>query len=111
VVRRIVTKLPLAELWSDTGPVAARRVRCLTAQDIRDFLRAGPVRFVIANIGEPLRWVPTAECFQFWKVEVRPRLAEADHIRLEDFPDGYCYGASEWMPIEGPPIVLLEVFH
>ena len=110
-MQRVVTRLPLAELWGDAGPVAADRRRGLSAADIRGLLRAGPVRFVVANVGAPLRWVPAAECFRFWKAEVRSRVAGPDGARLEDFPGGYCYFASEWAPAEGPPVVVLAVAH
>lgn len=110
-MQRVVTRLPLAELWDDAGPVAAANARNLTAANIRDLLRVGPVRFVVADIGAPLRWVPEAECFRFWKVEVRPRVAGAGGAILADSPGGYCYFASEWEPVKGLPVVLLAVAH
>ena len=109
-MQRIVTRLPLAELWDDAGPLSAAEVRDLAAEDIRDLLRAGPVRFAVANVGSPLRWVPATECFQFWKAEVQSRVAGAS-ADLDDFTGGYCYFASEWGPVEGPPVVVLAVAH
>lgn len=110
-MNRVVTRLPLAELWDDAGPVATTLAGDLTASDIREMLRSGPVRFVVANVGSPLRWVPANECFQFWKVEVQSRVARPDGTFLDDSPGGYCYFASEWEPVEGPPVVVLAVAH
>ena len=82
-MQRVVTRLPLAELWDEAGPVSAAKVRDLGAEDIRALLTAGPVRFVVANIAAPLRWVPVGECFQFWKAEVRSRSAGPAEARLD----------------------------
>jgi hypothetical protein len=105
-MQRLATRLPLAELWDDAGPVAATRLRGLTTADIRELLRAGPVRFVVADVGHPLRWIPVGDRFRFWKEEVKPRVAKAPRWRLEDFPGEYCYSASEWTSAEGPPVVV-----
>jgi len=108
---RIITELPLRELWDDRGPVAARRSRDVSAADLRDLLQRGPVRFVIANVGTKPVWIPEAECFAFWKGEVRARLAEPEQcVVLEKMPDEYCYFASEWVT-EGSPVVVLQVCH
>jgi hypothetical protein len=98
-------------LWDDAGPVQAAHTRALTAADIRELLGAGAVRFVVANVGAPLRWIPAADRFQFWRAEVQSRVAGPDGARLVDFPGGYCYFASEWAGPEGPPVVLLAVAH
>ena len=110
-MHRVVTRLPLVELWDDAGSVSATEVRDLAAEHIRDLLRAGPVRFVVADVGSPLRWVPVSDCFRFWKAEVQSRVAGPGGAYLDDFPGGYCYFASEWEPVEGLPIVLLAVAH
>src|SRR5438876_10195234 len=94
--QRVVTTLPLSELSDVTGPVPARRGRRLGTPEITQLLRAGPVQFVVANLG-PLRWVPIAEAYSFWKAEVKPRVvrAEAEKFSHEDYPGAYCYVASE----------------
>src|SRR5438552_1682533 len=109
--QRIVTELPLRELWDDSGPVAARRSRDLSAADLRELLRQGPLRFVVANVGAKPKWIAQSDCFKFWKREVQPRLAEPDQrVVLEDFPDEYCYFGAEW-EADGPPIVVLQLCH
>jgi hypothetical protein len=104
--------MPLEELWDDAGPVPAHRGRGLSTEDIRELLRSGPVRFVVANVGSPLRWVTEGECFRFWKAEVQLRVADpASGVRLEEFPGEYCYFAAQWVPTAGTPLVVLECHH
>jgi hypothetical protein len=109
---RIITELPLRELFDEHGPVKAVRQRDLLADDIRDLMRAGSVQFVVAICGSKPIWVALAEQYAFWKSEVLPRLANrAERVELDKFPDGMCYFASEWRRSDGMPVVLLEVAH
>jgi hypothetical protein len=109
---RIVTRLPLQQLWRDDGFSTSTRGRTLNNEDIRQFLASGPVQFVVADVGVALRWIPASECFSFWKNEAGTHLVSGDRIVLDDFPGGYCYFASHW---EGPeseaPIVVMERHH
>src|SRR5947207_4176659 len=109
---RIVTRLPLQELWRDDETFTHVRERWLTANDVTALLKLGPVQFVLADVGMPLSWISLNECYQFWKNEVKPHLAKSDQINLDDYPDGYCYFASMWeRPQESGLIVLLEKSH
>jgi hypothetical protein len=85
---RIVTELPLAELWNDTGPVEALQLAGVGEDGVRTQLRLG-AQGVVASIGKPLRWLRGAELFEWWKSEAHPRLAapEVDSFRLENFPN------------------------
>ena len=77
-------------------------------------LTLATIQFVVANVGEPLRWISIDNRFTFWKDEVKPRVAPADAERffLEDFPGEYCYVATEWTrSVAGPTVVLLECLH
>jgi hypothetical protein len=80
----VITRWPAKEL---PAPFArARRLRDLTPSELRELLRAGPVQFLIVDVGRPLRQVEERACFEFWKSEVRPRLAHPEaRRRLEDF--------------------------
>lgn len=112
--QRIVWRTPLEELWDSGGPVPATAGRPLGATEISDLLRTGPVSFVRANVGEPLRWIPESEGFDFWKREVKPHLVPPDkveEISLDDFEEGYCYLATEWTRSDKPPVVLLLMVH
>lgn len=83
---------PIASLWDDHGvDIEATRVRVLEQQDIRQLLRDGPVTFVVADMGAPLRWLNGDAVFEFWKREVRPRVLGTERFRLEDFPGEYGY--------------------
>ena len=111
--KRIVVTLPLEELWSREGPIPAHKRRDLSTGDIARLLRAGPLRFVVADVGQFLKWIPENDRFTFWKAEVKPRVVDsyADGLYLNDFPGHYAYVASEWSADFGPPIVLLEMHH
>jgi len=71
---KVITKLPLSKLVTPRGDAA--RGAELGAEAIRQLLRWGPVRFVIADIGHELRWLEEASCLVTWKQEVQPHLAE-----------------------------------
>lgn len=110
--QRIVVQTPLTELWDDSGPIALSRLRTVGRDDVADLLRSGPVRFVIANCGQRLTWVPVTECYRFWKEDVKAHLVEPGVVglRLDTFPGGYCYIGTEWGGEQGP-VVLLETNH
>jgi hypothetical protein len=110
--QRIVTSMPLVELWDESGPVPAARKRDLGVTELRDMLRGGAVRFVVADAGSPLRWLTDEDRFSFWKSEVRPHLANPGQGAWhETFPDSYCYFGSEWADGSDVPIVVLEKSH
>jgi len=109
---RIVTRLPLTDLWDSTGTlVRATNVRPLDAEHIRDLLRGGPVHFVVANVGSGLAWLDDARHFDFWKREVQSHLYQPDKPRLKDYPDRYFYFASEWHLDSSDIVVVLEMQH
>jgi hypothetical protein len=109
---KVVTQLPLTELWRDDAFITASRGRWLTADDIASLLRVEPVQFVVANVNSSPRWIPLGDCYDFWKREVQPHLrAPEARAFLDDFQDGYCYFASEWSSRDGAPIVVCERHH
>lgn len=73
---RNVSQLPLEGLWDAEGFVDASRIRDLGSSDIVGLLRSGKVGFVVADIGDPLKWIAADECYDFWKVEVKQHLVE-----------------------------------
>ena len=111
--RRVVVRLPLHEIWDGDGVVESHRLRDLSQVDIAELLRTGPVRFVVANVGDKLNWVRESECFDFWKSEVRQRLFDPRKgtFDIDQVPGGYGYSATEWSVTTGPRIVLLEMAH
>jgi hypothetical protein len=110
---RIVTRLPLEQLWRGSESAAGTRRRALTAGEIVRLLREGTVEFVVAEVGQKPRWISPTDCYEFWKAEVKPHLAAGEsRIVLDDFPDAYCYIASEWGTAEAATsIIVLERYH
>ena len=108
----IVTRMPLTNLWDETGQLDAQRVRHVGQKEIAQLLRNGST-LVVADVGHPLRWIPEQDRFTFWKAEVKDHLAplEIDALRLEGYPGEYCYIASLWDCAGSRPIVLLEKVH
>ena len=109
---RVVTRIPLVELWTDDGELPATRRGPLEREAVREHLCRGPVRFVVASVGQRLKSIPLDERFEFWKRDAIIHLSDADAIELDDFADGVAYRASEWIVAgDESPIILLEVAH
>jgi hypothetical protein len=109
--QRIVTKIPLTELWDESGTLTGQRVRYLDVSNLTELLRAGPVQFLVAEAGLKLRWIPTQQRFEFWKT-VRPQIADpVKRIYLKQFPNETAYIASEWAGRTGECLILLERHH
>jgi len=109
---KVVTKLPLTDLWNEREIVHASRGRSLSQDDISGLLRLGPVQFVVASVGEKLRWIDPADCYEFWRNEAKPHLATPQApTRLDDFPASYFFRASEWHTGHSIPILVLEKSH
>lgn len=111
--QRIISQMPLSEIWNEHRIVSTKMIRSLSADDITNMLRVGEVSFVVANIGDKPKWIPLEECFEFWKSEVKMRVAnpEAEGFYLENFPEEYCYIAEEWEAEENKPLILLKMSH
>ena len=104
--------MPVDELWEGQKLVSKDKIRDIGSGDIVDLLRSGLVRFVVADIGKPFEWLPANKSFDFWKTEVKTHLAEPESkVFLEDFPDEYCYFASEWKYLNDERIILLSKMH
>lgn len=108
--RRIVTRIPLDELWTAHGPVAAKRARGLDRAAVSSLITRGAVQLVIADLDKPLRWLDAADTRAFWTGEAA-HVADADSASVDDFPGGYFYFASEWRGASASPILLLELHH
>ena len=112
IAKKIITQLPLEELWNEKGDLNAQRVLTgLNAAGVIEMIKAGAT-FVVANGGQPPRWIDPAHRFEFWKSEVKPRLADYDQpIFLERYLGEYCYIASKWRLPDGLSVVVLEMKH
>ena len=109
--RRVVTQIPMDDLWTDAQVLDARRTRYLQQEDIRLLFQAGPVRFVVADVGDKLNWIEEDQAYSFWQNEVKGHLNSEQRESLDDYPDEYFYFASEWLDSTGAKIVLLEKYH
>ncbi|WP_119420852.1 hypothetical protein [Desertibaculum subflavum] len=104
-LRRVI-RTPLTEIWNDERVLPVRFLRGLDLEDARALLKRGAVHLVIAEPGLPLRWIPPAECFRFWKTEAQRHIVFGACVPYQ-MPDGYAYAASEWEALDGVPIVVL----
>lgn len=110
--KRVVTHLPLTELWTESASLEAVSCGSLGKSEIVQLLREGNVCFVVADVGKKLQWIPKTDCFKFWKREVLPHLVEVEsQVQLGHFPGNYCYFASEWRSEDEHKIVVLERAH
>lgn len=109
---RVVTRLPIDEVWDEHGPLGLRKERRLSENDITNLLRSGPLRFVVADVGKRLRWIDPAECYDFWKDAVKLHIADpGTAITLDKYENCYCFVASEWSDSSSSPVVVLEKHH
>jgi hypothetical protein len=110
---KIVTRLPLQELWRNDGFATTSQIRSLKAEEIVGLLRVGRVQFVIADVGTLPQWITPAEGYDFWKSEAEPHFADPElRVNLDKFPGGYCYFASEWSSDDKTiPVVVCEKHH
>jgi len=110
--KKIVTQLPLTKLWTDKEDISSQRGKYLTGQNIQEILRKYQVEFVIADVGQKLKWITFDGSFEFWKNELKPNLAnDINNIQLDNFPDNYAYVASEWTGKSQAAIILVEKYH
>ena len=64
---RIVIGLPLTELWTDKGLLHAQRAERVGEAEIVQMLQDGS-SFVVADVGKPLRWIPSTEVLRSGKL-------------------------------------------
>ena len=108
---RIVTELPLNELWDETDTLPGERIRHLDGNLIRGLMGTGQVQFIVADCGAKLNWIPMPERFEFFKA-IRPQIADPmKPIELDQFPNETAYTASEWRGRTGECLILLEKHH
>ena len=103
---RVVTHLPLARLWDEHVFLPHARQRALYEEDAAAHVRDGTARIVVAELGEPLRWLPAGQARAFWTHEAEPRLIPPGTPLLGG---AYGYTASLWSSEDARPILLLEV--
>ena len=109
--QRLVTKIPLTELWNEAGTIPSECIRSIDEGALLELIRSCSVQFVIADCGLKLDWIPIDNRFSFWKT-VRSQIADPTKpIFLGSFPQETAYVASEWRGRAGECLVLLEKYH
>ena len=109
---KTISSMPVKEIWEGQKLASNIKLRDVGVTVIKDLLHLGSVQFVVANIGKSFEWIPNNEGFDFWKTEVKSHLAKPESKAfLENFPDEYCYFASEWRSFDGERIILLSKMH
>ncbi len=108
---RIVAKIPLEEIWNQSEIISKERLKYITDEDVRNLLKQDKVQFVVANVGFPLDWVSVDEHLDFFKSELKNRIADNEENYLENFSGNYFYYASVWNSDSLISIVLLEMYH
>lgn len=107
--QRLVTALPLESLWTDAGPLMAKRQRHLTPEEFDTIIPKQFIPIVVAECNKPLRWVDWSEYFTFCSQDAKRHIATPEAFSPGHFPDGYCYVASEWSSEDGRSLILLEM--
>src|SRR5690349_6683877 len=104
--QRIVTKLPLDELWTDSVVLSFKRKNYLTEHQVLECLLSGKVSSVIADGGQKLSWVTPDNALKVFKAEIRHHIAnDPDVIHLKQFEGEWCYLASWWADENGESII------
>ena len=94
---RVVTRLPIDELFDAQGSVSAERRRDLALTDVRQLLREGAVGAIV-RLGEAIDWRDGPQLFAWWKAEAAPRFwaGSQEPMSLDDYDGGRAWSASEW---------------
>lgn len=108
-LRANIHRMPLEQLWDDHGQFGTR-LRDLVADDLKWLIENGPVRFVVASVGAPLKWFAIEDCDHVWR-EASANIVTDEEISLDEYPNRFAYGASEWEGRSGERIILLEMYH
>jgi hypothetical protein len=109
---KAVTKIPVETLWKETEELDFVRQNHLKGEDIKELFKAGPVQFVIADVGQKLQWIPIENSFERFKRDFKEHIADnLENIDLDKFKDNFAYIASVWNDKVNNEVVVLERCH
>jgi hypothetical protein len=112
IIDKIVTKIPLETLWTEKEELDFKRHNYLNGEDLKELLKAGPVQFVIADVGQTLKWIPVEKSFESYKKDFKGHIVDdLEKIDLDKFKDNFGYIASVWNDKVDNEVVLLEHVH
>jgi hypothetical protein len=110
--QRIVVKIPLDELWTDSAILAHERQEYLTELQVHRLVLKGDIAVAEASCGLKLSWISPNKALEFFKNKVKRHVVDdPDRIILEDYHDQWCYLASKWEHADGQKVILLETYH
>lgn len=110
--QRIVTKIPLDELWTDSEIVSYKRQEYLTERQVQELVFKGDIAVAEASCGLKLSWVSPNSAIEFYKKQIKGHIVnDPDRIILADYEDEWCYLASLWSSADGQKAILLETYH
>lgn len=55
--KKVVTRIPLSELWTEAGLIAFERDKLLKADEIKDLIASEDLHFIVADVSQPLKWI------------------------------------------------------
>jgi hypothetical protein len=108
--QRIVTKLPLTEVWDENGTLHGGRVRHLEQNLIRELMQTGTVQFIVANCGTKLNWIAVTG-LSSGKLFANKSPTHRNPSISNSFRMRTAYIASEWHGSAGQCLILLEAHH
>jgi hypothetical protein len=110
--QRIVTKIPLEELWTESAILSYHRQQYLTESQVLHLLLDGNIAISEASCGLKLSWIASENALEFFKKQIKGHIAnDPNRIILEEYEDDWCYLASEWVDAQGKKVILLETYH
>jgi len=110
--QRIVTNLPIDELWTDSAILEYERKEYLTERQVQEIILQGKIAVVEASCGLKLSWVSPDQTLDFFKSKVKGHVADDPKIiSLADFESNWCYLPSKWVNLDGQEVILLETYH
>jgi hypothetical protein len=110
--KKIITSLPVTEIWNDGGIISKKKVKHLLISDINELLHKYPeAELAIADGGHKFYFIKKEDKFNVWKKELKNRIVETNEFYLEEFPGEYCYVASLWKKDDNGLIILFEMHH
>ncbi|CAA9566848.1 MAG: hypothetical protein AVDCRST_MAG18-1555 [uncultured Thermomicrobiales bacterium] len=94
----------------------AGAIRFVGSAEIKEALGRQNVRFALITFPQDtLDWVTPERLYETWKTELQPRVVQPHIVikgfSLDDYPDGYCYVASEWKTADEQIIILFQMWH
>jgi hypothetical protein len=110
--QRIVTTIPLEQIWTETEILPHERQEFLNEQQVYDLLQNGNVPIMLASCGLKPTWISPQEALARFKREIKDHIVNnPDKIVLEDYEDEWCYLASIWTDTHEEKVLLLETYH